>query len=79
VNDEELEAEIEFQRVNGEKAAARRGSKKPASPRKPSSPIKKPSSPRKPASPRKIPRWESEDEDAGTDDDGDFVMSGGLY
>lgn len=79
VNDEEVEAEVEFQRGNGEKAAARRGSKKPASPRKPSSPTKKPSSPRKPSSPQKIPRRESEDEDAGTDDDGDFVMSGGLY
>lgn len=51
---------------------------RPSSPRKPSSP-NKPSSPRKKSvSPRKIPQREVEDEDV-TDEDGDYVMSGGLH
>jgi hypothetical protein len=87
VGEEELETEMAIQRVDGERAAISRGSKRPASPRKtsypakkPSSPTKKPSSPmKKPASPRKILRLDSEDEDASTDEDGDYVMSGGLH
>jgi hypothetical protein len=52
---------------------------RPSSPKKPSSPNKPSSSPRKkPVSPRKIPQWEVEDEDV-TDEDGDYVMSGGLH
>jgi hypothetical protein len=87
VGEEELETEMAIQRVDGERAAISRGSKRPASPRKtsypakkPPSPTKKPSSPmKKPASPRKILRLDSEDEDASTDEDGDYVMSGGLH
>jgi hypothetical protein len=94
VSEEELETEMAIQRVDGENSAAiTRGSKRPASPRKTSSPTKKPSSSRKtssltkkpsspmkkPASPRKIPQRETEDEDASTDEDGDYVMSGGLH
>jgi hypothetical protein len=94
VGEEELETEMAIQRVDGERAAISRGSKRPASPRKtsypakkpssptkkPSSPTKKPSSPmKKPASPRKILQLDSEDEDASTDEDGDYVMSGGLH
>jgi hypothetical protein len=71
------EVEMELQRVRGGEAGASRGLKRPASPRKPSSP-NKPSSPRKKvASPRKITQRNAEDEGV-TDDDGDFVMSGGL-
>lgn len=53
VSDGEVQNEMAVQREDG---AATRGSKKPASPRKSSSPTKKPSSPtKKPASPRKSP------------------------
>jgi hypothetical protein len=81
VGEEELETEMAIQRVNGENpAATSRGSKRPASPRKTSSPTKKPASPvKKKVSPRKIPQRDSEDEDTSTDGEDDYVMSGGLH
>lgn len=64
VNDSEVEVETEVQGLSGQAASsASRGASKK----------------KKKVSPRKIPQQDSEDEGFSDDDNGDYMMTGGLH